>query len=409
MKKNKYKERNMFLLTIFTITILLSATIIFSADDCVTIPYPSGRFGHDMVYDPVNDLIIVYGGGDRPGGAYLRYTTLAYDYNNNNWTDLDPSGSPAESSWGAMAYDSESAKIIHFGGGYIHAYRTNETWIYDFTTNTWTKAEPNLVPNLRSAQVMAYDSESDVVIMHGGAADEEGNPEGEYLHFNDTWAFDVNTDTWTNMTPTGLDVGLCESQMTYDSESDRIIMFGGYFVEPYGDPQDEYYSTAVWAYDYNTNTWENISTTIHPKPRIDHSLSYDTESDRVILVGGHKIQGDLDLRNETWAFDYNTLTWENMNPIDPPLRLAHQTAYDAESDLIVLFGGAPDVTFEYASNKIYTYDYNSNNWTLMPSDLCETPISLVPIVTSFSILAILVILKRKKHSLLSSCFRKYKK
>lgn len=65
-----------------------------------------------------------------------------------------------------MAYDSESETIVQFGGMPQNDYSSNETWIYDYSTNTWTKADPANVPSMRSSNVMAYDSESDKVIMH---------------------------------------------------------------------------------------------------------------------------------------------------------------------------------------------------------------------------------------------------
>ncbi|MHA2255564.1 MAG: Kelch repeat-containing protein [Candidatus Heimdallarchaeaceae archaeon] len=400
MKKNKHRKKLLIFSAILIITNLFYATINISAD-CAPNPYPSGKIGHSMVYDSVNDMIIVYGGYTDDYYLDRKYDTRAYDYNNNNWTNLNPAGNPYGSSWGAMAFDSESAKIIHFGGKPLNDYTSNETWVYDYTTNAWTKADPNEVPSGRSSHVMAYDSESDVVIMHGGGMWAEENPEGELIHCNDTWAYDFNTDTWTNMAPTGLDVGIAEAQMVYDSESDRIIMVGGYFVDPYDDPLVEYFATETWAYDYNTNTWENITTTIHPEHRYDHALAYDSESDRTILVGGWEVGDGGVLQDETWSFDYNTQTWENMNPSTKPKRLAHQMTYDEESDLVILFGGIKTPQPSAFYNKVYTYDYNSNNWTLMTSELCPDDteyIFMLPIVSLFNILAVIVILRRSNRN-----------
>ncbi|MCK4972056.1 MAG: hypothetical protein KAS52_01960, partial [Candidatus Heimdallarchaeota archaeon] len=122
-------------------------------------------------------------------------------------------------------------------------------------------------------------------------------------------------------------------------------------------------------------------------------------SDRTILVGGHKIYLESGLEDETWAFDYNTETWENMNPSTKPIRIAHQMAYDSESDLVILFGGINSSSgiVKIVYNEVYTYDYNSNNWTLMTSELCPTDTSFIfmfPIISLFSILAVIVILRK---------------
>jgi len=419
MKNNKQKKTIAIFTAVMLIIILLFATNLVSSD-CAPIQYPSGKSGHSMVYDSINDVIIIYGGTTYLEWQYMKYDTKAYDYNDNTWIYLTPSGTPYQSSWGAMAYDSESAKTILFGGTAnpttTNGYETDETWAYDYVVNTWIKKNPAESPDNRTGFCMAYDSESDVIIMHGGGVG-WFNPNVEDLHYNDTWAYDFNTDTWTNMNPTGLDIGLAEAQMTYDSESDRIIMFGGYFISPYdGDPQEEYYSTETWAYDYNTNTWENITTTIHPDLRVDHALAYDSESDRVILTGGWNMTtygtSKIDPRSdETWAFDYNTQTWENMNPTSQPGRFQHKMAYDSESDLIIFFGGINDTERRTPYNEIHTYDYNSNNWTLISSELCPTKtdyIFIFPIVSLFTILAFTIILKRKKISHLSSFQEKIK-
>jgi N-acetylneuraminic acid mutarotase len=398
MKIKKHKNKLLFFSAFLIIVNLLTATIAISAD-CVPILYPAARAGHAMSYDSVNDLVILFGGQTGSGPSYRRTDTWSYDYNNNEWINLAPTIKPNASSWLEMAYDSESEKLILFGGAPQVGNTLAETWIYDYSTNLWTLANPNDSPDVRITHVMAYDSESDVVIMHGGSVDAAYNPAGLDIHYNDTWAYDYNTNTWTEMSPTGLAIGLDEAQMTYDSESDRVILVGGYFIDPYANPLEEYYATETWAYDYNSDTWENVTTTIHPTHRMDHALAYDSESDRVILVGGHIIPADYTVEDETWAFDYNTQTWENMNPTNQPVRLAHQMAYDEESDLVILFGGLNSTSYSIFYNEIYTYDYNTNNWTLMPQIYCPEDtnfIFVLPMISLFSILAVIVILRRRK-------------
>jgi N-acetylneuraminic acid mutarotase len=404
MIKKKHEKKYLILSAILTITILISATTNISADCAPTI-YPKGKAGHSMAYDSANDVVIVYGGQIGTGTTDKKYDTMAYDYNNNNWTNLNPSEKPYPSTWGAMAYDSESEKIIQFGGVPRNGEASNQTWAYDYTENTWTERDPNETPGMRGAHVMAYDSESDVVIMHGGYLAKGWNDEGIYIHYNDTWAYNYNTNTWTNMTPTGLDIGLAEAQITYDSESDRVIMFGGFFISPYGDYNPDYYSEETWAYDYNTNTWENITTTIHPGHRVDHEMAYDSESDRVILVGGWIMQGYTDLQYETWAFDYNTKTWEEMDPSITEGRLAHKIAYDSESDLVILFGGINTTNINIIYNDVYIYDYNNNNWTLMSKEICPTPsptptsLLFIPIISVLLTIAFAQYLRRRKFKI----------
>ena len=68
----------------------------------------------------------------------------------------------------------------------------------------------------------AYDSQSDRLILCSG------DNKIYTKVYRDTWAYDYNTDTWENLTtPEMKNVAKSLAAMAYDSESDRIIMFGG--------------------------------------------------------------------------------------------------------------------------------------------------------------------------------------
>ena len=104
------------------------------------------------------------------------------------------------------------------------------------------------------------------------------------INFPDgTWAYDYNSNTWEEMAPsTHPDVGW-EHAMAYDSESDRVIFQGGV--------NDDFTSEDTWAYDYNSDTWTKMNPSTHPGPRSHSSMDYDVVSDRCILFGGYNIGG----------------------------------------------------------------------------------------------------------------------
>jgi N-acetylneuraminic acid mutarotase len=272
-----------------------------------------------MAYDAQSDRVILFGG--EPGG------TWAYDFDTNRWTTLSPSIAPTVVTGHAMAYDAESDRVILFGGddGFVDK---RETWAYDFNTNTWTNLNPPLAPGERSGHAMAYDAESDRVILFGGCV---GFP---CRSFGDTWAYDFNTNRWTDLNPSLAPNQRSGHMMAYDAQSDRIILFGGYEGNHRGD---------TWAYDVNANTWTNLSPSSAPRARRAHAMAYGRQSDRVILFGGciEPCQGGSDLSHETWAYDFNTNTWTNLNPSSTPSRRwLFAMAYDARADEIILFGGS---------------------------------------------------------------------
>jgi hypothetical protein len=100
---------------------------------------------------------------------------------------------------------------------------------------------------------------------------------GEKL--DSTWAYDLNTDTWTEMEPSESLPARCCFPMAYDVESDRVILYGGVFG---ADVDKDRY---VWAYDFNSNRWEQLSAA-EGVPLYEGRMAYDGESDRIVLYGG---------------------------------------------------------------------------------------------------------------------------
>ena len=301
-------------------------------------PVPSPRMEFRMAYDAESNRILIFGGSSEGEGVGDLDDTWSYDLNLNTWTDMSPAPSPR--GLGAMAYDAESDRVVLLGNG---------TWAYDFNTNTWRNMSPVTRP--LGGGAMAYDAESDRVVLFlqwTGAPD------------NETWTYDFNSNTWTKMEPTTRPSPRTYSPMVYDAESDRVILFGG--ATSAGDNRE------TWAYDFNTNTWTNMEPAARPSRRHSHAMAYDAESDRVVLFGGHLPAAAPDwsadtFSDETWAYDFNTNTWTKMEPPTQPLkRAAHNLAYDAESDRVVLFGG--DVSPGYVhSDETWAYDLNANTWT----------------------------------------------
>jgi hypothetical protein len=234
---------------------------------------PKERVGHELVYDSVNQKVILYGGDATWGDADpvgWRFDTWSYDYATNTWINMEPSSKPT-ATYVNLAYDSESEVVIGYGGALADHVVSNFTWKYDYTTNAWNNLNPTIDPPTGiGGDTIAYDSESDIIIAHGGHLGKDYNPAGYYpILINQTWAYDYNSNTWTNMTLASHPMGRNQHTMVYDSESDRIIMFGGYAsVRSITDyPTGKTMGKGTWAYDYNTNTWENVTVNVNPEFR----------------------------------------------------------------------------------------------------------------------------------------------
>ncbi len=353
-----------------------------------------------MAYDSESDRVILFG-GDAGQGVFLPSNeTWAYDSNGNTWTRMSPDIAPTGRLKHAMAYDVQSDRIVMFGGDSAGGFggELNDTWAYDYNTDTWTQMNPTVSPSARDNHGMAYDSESDRIVLLGGL------PEGG----GETWIYDFVGNTWTKMEPSAYPNWANVDTMAYDSESDRVIAFSGWPVGSTG-PSDE-----TWTYDLNSNVWSAMSPAARPEARASHSMTYDSESDRVILFGD-RIGSQAS--NSTWAYHANRDRWESLAferspsarslhalaydeesrnvvlygglprgegkngetwiyrhplpPPRPPPRDIHAMAYDVESDRMVVFGG--DVGQVVLGNDTWAYDFNANRWAEMSPEASPSP------------------------------------
>jgi hypothetical protein len=318
--------------------------------------WPTKRASFAMVYHPQIDRVLLFCGYDEPIKFLAWQPEMehmkardewAYDVDANRlerWTDL-PSVIYQQ-----VVYDSQAQELISFG--------PENTRVYNLATKTWEKRNPAQEPpplNVRFA--LAYDSQSDRTILHGGELEDD-----------ETWAYDYESNTWEEMTPAVSPEGRWGHAMAYDAESDRIIMWGANEVGEI--PMSEEEKATIWAYDYDTNTWAAIASTGGPSYRGGHTMVYHPDTDRIILFGGHS-QGDVYFSDETWAYDYNSSTWTQLHPANHPSgRWFHSMVYDEAADKIVLFGGiAGNWLKEEVNDELWLFDPVLDEWSQVTPDV----------------------------------------
>jgi N-acetylneuraminic acid mutarotase len=332
---------------------------------------PNAMVGHSMVYDSDSDKIILFGGFD---GEKDYNETWLYDYNTNNWTNLNPFTAPSPRRAHSMAYDSKLNKFVLFGG-YNETKNLIDTWVYSLLDNNWTQVFPSTSPDARRAQRMTYDNELDYIIMQGGINDNSVN------NYADTWLYKVDNNTWIKVSngPVAYDHGL-----VYNSFSkNHILLMDG----------------QTWSYTVENNTWRKLTTTGQPPTNLLHySMTYDLESNAIVIYGGDA-DGTYGT-TENWIFFCSNNSWISINESNKPSgRLGHNAAYDSESNVLVLFGGVSykggvrnDETWSF---KISNSSINSLSTTITPSNSIESSQThnsksvplfnwiLIPIVFSF--------------------------
>ncbi|MFW9793327.1 MAG: kelch repeat-containing protein, partial [Candidatus Thorarchaeota archaeon] len=267
---------------------------------------PQARRGAGMAYDSDSDLVILFSGRDldlpSPYGD-----TWTFDVDTNTWDNVTPDVSPPPREMEGelrgiygFEYDSDADRVIFFGGvKQLNPFVCwNDTWAFDCETQTWENKTPAVSPRGTTHHNMAYDSESGVSVLYGGMRDDR-------VASNETWSFNYGTNTWTNMSTPVNPGALYGFDMAYDSESDRIILFGGWDAT-LGEDRNQ-----TWAYDVNTNSWTNMNPPVAPSKRGRCRMTYHTGWDRVVLFGGDAYDTST-FYSDTWLYDYNTNTWTEL-------------------------------------------------------------------------------------------------
>lgn len=147
--------------------------------------------------------------------------------------------------------------------------------------------------------------------------------------------------------------------MAYDSNRQRIVLFGGALI--FNNGNNVAYLADTWEWDGATWQQPFVSTGSSPPPRAGHAMAYDPVRNRVVLFGGaDTAHGAF---SDTWEWDGTT--WIQRTPSNsPPGGAGGQMAYDPGRQRIVHFGGG-------MSSDIW--EWTGSNWTNSTPDAGATP------------------------------------
>lgn len=257
----------------------------------------------------------------------------------------------------SISYDVSSQRVLAYL--FFEAdWQTVEPqlWEYDPDADQWTQTSVDFVPGGMWSPQLVYDDESDMTILIG-PPDPSPRPE------TGTWAYHYETDTWTEMQSAEAMPRRWFPAAAYQPECDRIVVFGGF---PSGASDET--SQETWSYDYNTNSWANLTSSDGPSARAYASMTYDPISERLILFGGQPYPESI---GDTWAYDCRTNTWTELTTDGTPApRGKHGIAYNPIEANIVLFGGGTIVgggpKWEALPAETWLFDSADNAWTQSP-------------------------------------------
>jgi len=238
-----------------------------------------------------------------------------------HWEELKPATSPPARATHAMAGIGDD-KVLLFGGKNADSEPFNDTWIYDLTENTWTQIfsedKPEKREYVRMARIGKYK-----VVLFGGWNYYEPDYGGYY---RDTWIFDLETVSWTQMHPE-INPKARDSHGMATLDNNKALLFSG--VSYYSD-----YYEDTWIYHSETNDWERINSEMMPERR-EHMQIASINHNQVFLFGGWQF-GDL---NDNWLFDLSLKEWIPINTKFNTYKRASSVISNITENKVIMFGG----------------------------------------------------------------------
>jgi len=291
-------------------------------------PGPGIRICAGMVFDSESGVIVLHGGFDGSGAID---ETRAFDCRSSEWQRMTCTAAPPGRFGQGFVYDEIRDRCVMFFGTDGQVFY-NDIWEYDYNSDTWIQIHPDTSPSPRCKGGAAYDSESRQIVFFGGYGSDEEN-------LSETWTFNHHRNTWVDRTTDDAPPGRKRNSLVYDEDDDRIIMFGGWLEGScvLGD---------TWTYDFNSNTWSEIHPEISPVSRARFGTAYDSETGNVLISHGFQ-ESDADL-DDTWEFSVVNGEWRRLVTEGSPMTARHcfQMAYDGLNKRLVAQGGAAENAFD---------------------------------------------------------------
>lgn len=234
---------------------------------------------------------------------------------------------------GPMAFDRESGRIV------LVEFPKPRTWAFDVCTNTWQQMRPQEAPSARIWS-LAYDVDSDLTI----ALDE----------YRTVWAYDLETNGWTEKTARFPGSAEVSFRMVYDPISGLVIARG--------DPRSN-----LWAYDIDADVWARVPVSGDRAPLAltapDHHLfAYDASTDRFLLVDAG-CGSPTCPEGSTWTFDRRSGAWTPSKASTPSIATGYfasggEIAYDEAAERMVA----------YSDGVVDAYDAEAETWARLYRD-----------------------------------------
>ncbi|KAJ8686742.1 hypothetical protein QAD02_022536 [Eretmocerus hayati] len=344
---------------------------------------PGMRGGHQMVLDPVSEVLYLFGGWN---GNQDLADLWTYDVNNSTWTvichDTGAAGGPSARSCHKMCLDPGRRQLFFLGRYLDTQYRTPENlksdfYVYNIESNQWTLISEDTAadggPELIFDHQMLMDIDKRTIYVFGGrilvpttSPDESATSSNESV-FSGLYSYHVPTGTWQKLAcdisrPGNPDVPSIRSRvghsMLFHPGFRKLFIFAG--------QRGKEYLNDFFTYEVDTGKIEHISlselgskdSNHIPAAGFTQRATMDADLGEIYVLSGlskDKDKRDENVQNSFWVYNIKTNKWsciyrnENigekywskMQNYEPCPRFAHQLVYDHIKKVHYLFGGNP--------------------------------------------------------------------
>jgi len=287
------------------------------------------RNAHAMAYDSDRAKVMLFGGADE-----RRVLGDLWEWDGKVWRKMSASG-PAPRTFPAMAYDRDRKRLVLFGGNRVLFGTENDKDTFLADMWEWEGARWRMIktatPAARAEACMVYDNARRRLVLFGGYS----VVAGKRTRFGDTWEWDGRI--WLQVSTSGPSPRN-GATMTYDPIRRRVLLFGG------NGPSGE-----TWTWD--GKSWREVKPAVTPG-RFNSVMAYDEARQQVLRFGGWNGKTRID---DTWSFDGTV--WQQLNVAGPEARNHSALVYDAKRRRLVLFGG-------HDGERVFgdTWEWDGSKW-----------------------------------------------
>lgn len=227
-----------------------------------------------------------------------------WEFDGAAWSHPQPAVRPPGLNGSSIAYDSQRGRTVVYGGRTgILPTRPNTTF-WEWDGSQWHSQVPVTPLGDRPNIGFAYDASRRRIVLTGGNL------------IADTWTYDPQTRTWTDM---DVSAPFVTRQAAYDGNDHSLVM--------------DYGGTFLW--DHTTRAFERLGGAPPPPSQLAMAFDLARQQAMLLTVGGGGSQ--------TWLWDAPTRIWAQAPVVSPPPRTGAMLAYDAARGECVLFGGFDSV------------------------------------------------------------------